>query len=118
MTQTFKKLVKYETDSDLVGTVLLGRALATASFNPEPAGAVVLPQFIANPPSRKVGLKPRHVKCYKVLRAGTATAGEQRGYQNFVILTLDALSAISIGSVLSIDGVDWTVKKRVNEELG
>jgi hypothetical protein len=116
MAQTFKKLVKYETDFDLVGTVSLGRELAEASFNPEPGGAVVLPRLYAKRTAREAGLKLRHVKCYKVLRAATATAGEQRGYQDFVILTLDALSTISIGSVLSIDGIDWTVTKRVNEE--
>jgi len=115
MAQTFKKRVKYETDAELVGVVSLGRQLAEASFNPEPSGAPVLGGLYAHRSTRQTGLKLRHVKCYKVLRAATATAGEQRGYQDFVILTLDALSAISVGQVLAIDGVDWIVTARVNE---
>lgn len=115
MAQVFKKKVKYETDSGLVGSVRIGRELAEASFNPEPTGATVLPQFYAHRTGRKIGLRPRHVKCFRVVRSGTPLAGEQRAYQDFVILTVDSLSAISEGSDIEVAGVTWSVSKRVNE---
>lgn len=115
-TQRFRKTTKYETDGELVGRIVLGKELSEATFNPEPAGAIAIPRISADLRRRRAGLKPRHVVCSRVLRAATADAGEQKATQSFIIKTLDSLSTITIGGVLTIAGNEWTVDKRVNEQ--
>jgi len=107
---------KYQSDSGTVVRIRIGTDAAALASNPAPAGALDdsnIFAFASNPGSRrKKALNARGV----VLGRSVGTAPDTFVRRTFVpILTQAGLTAITVGTAITINGVAYTVRSKINE---
>ena len=110
-----KQLVKYEAENQVVHGLLLDPDRAAVA-GAEPAGAIGSPiRASVSKGNREHGLRPRGVRLVRTI--GTAPDTFKR-YSFLPVLTITAYAsaAFNVGTVIQIDGIDWTISAKVGED--
>lgn len=111
---TVRTITKYQANADSIHKIILTNETAAVAGAP-PAGDID-----SNVPAKvsksngEYGVRPRGLRLTRVLGTG-ATASRRNRF--LPILTETAWNAFAEGAELTVGGVQWTISKKINEDL-